>query len=424
MLAGSFLGDANSRLLPASIPFGFFAAAAVFHMAAWVALFVGAGDVAGFAGGPGPVLAAIHLLTLGVLAMVAIGASFQLLPVATRQPLIRIWPARLCFWLMVPGVVLLSGGMTGASTLALQIGSGMVASALFVFAALSADNLRRAGAMPVVAAHCWAALCALAISAGLGVIMITDFSLGFLTNHTAVAVAHMLLAAFGFMGLLVLGFSLILIPMFALSRSLPTKPTWAQMWLAVLAIAFAAIAVFADNAGLFLAAIVIAVSAASVYLWLMGNALRTGMRKRLGISMLLVRLSWGLLLVALLLGFCIIVDIPAPNLPALFGFTVLVGWLLTFLLGVLQRIVPFLASMHASGKGGLPPLLSDLTPDLPLKLHAGFHLIALVACSVGILFDSTRVLQIGESAGFAGSVAFAVFLGLVLSKLNASPPKA
>ncbi|MEO8654600.1 MAG: hypothetical protein ABI409_10800, partial [Ramlibacter sp.] len=83
---GSFLGDARSRLLPASIPLRFFGAATVFHLLAWLALAASASEWPGFAGGLGWPLAAMHLVTLGVLGMTALGAGAQLLPVATRQP--------------------------------------------------------------------------------------------------------------------------------------------------------------------------------------------------------------------------------------------------------------------------------------------------------------------------------------------------
>ena len=84
-IAGGFLGGAQDRLLPASIPFRFFLSATGFHVLAWAALFLAAEDAAGFRGGTGPVLAAIHLLALGTLAMTAIGASLQLFPVVTRR---------------------------------------------------------------------------------------------------------------------------------------------------------------------------------------------------------------------------------------------------------------------------------------------------------------------------------------------------
>ncbi|NJO32394.1 MAG: hypothetical protein HC869_03965 [Rhodospirillales bacterium] len=47
-LAATFLAGAKSRLLPASIPFRFFAAAAAFHVAMWVVLLVAGEHLPGF----------------------------------------------------------------------------------------------------------------------------------------------------------------------------------------------------------------------------------------------------------------------------------------------------------------------------------------------------------------------------------------
>ena len=109
--AGTFLAGATSRLLPASIPFRFFGAAIVYHLLAWLALLAGADGWPRFAGGFGWPLAALHLVTLGVLVMTAIGASLQLLPVATRQPVRSTrWPAAV-WWLYTPGVAAVALGM-------------------------------------------------------------------------------------------------------------------------------------------------------------------------------------------------------------------------------------------------------------------------------------------------------------------------
>jgi len=69
LAAGAFLGGAASRLLPASIPFRFFGAAVAYHLLAWLALLAGADQFPRFSGGPGWPLAALHLVTLGVLVM-------------------------------------------------------------------------------------------------------------------------------------------------------------------------------------------------------------------------------------------------------------------------------------------------------------------------------------------------------------------
>ncbi len=417
-IPGSFLGGAQDRLLPASIPFRFFLSASVFHVLAWAVLFLAADDLAGYRGGTGLVLAAIHLATLGVLVMTAIGASYQLLPVVTRRPMARNWPTRLSFWLLLPGICAMTWGMATNALGAMSLGSYLVTLGLFVFAVLTADNLRRTGGIPEVSAHVWLALVALAVFVLIGLLLIRDLETGFLADHQGLALVHMIVASFGFMGLLVLGLSLVLIPMFVLSRSLPARPGWAQAGLSVLALTGFSTGVIFDVPPLQWLALAPGFAAAACYLWLMRMALKTSMRKRLGLPFVLMRASWGLLVLTLVMGALTLTNIGIPNGPALTGFLLVAGWLLTFLTGVLQRIMPFLASMHVADESGLPPLLSDLSAEGPLKIHAVCHLAALAACSFGILLDLTLLVQVGAALGCVGAVAFAGSAGYVATKLK------
>lgn len=425
MLSLPFPGAVNDRLLPVSIPFRFFSAAAGFHVLAWLFLIFAARDLPGYSGGPGLVLVSIHLLTLGVLAMAGIGASYQLLPVATRQPLARTWPARFSFWLCFIGLLLMSIGMEGTFTAVLHTGGGLVSAGLLLFAVLTFDNLRRASGMPNVTAHGWAAMAALLGVIALGVLLIGDFEFGYLGNHQDLAIIHMVLAIFGFMGLLVLGFSQILIPMFILSRSLPPRPGWVQLGLSLAALITFVVGTFVDKIALFVLSGLLALGAVSAYFWLMRAAFKMSMRKRLGLSFLLIRTSWAFLALGILIGVAVLVELPVPNGGALFGIVILVGWLLTFLMGILQRIMPFLASMHAVGTGGKPVLLSELTAEGPLKAHAVGHFLALALCGAGILFDSAILVRLGAVSGFLGAVSFAVFAAIVVVRLrNSMPAKA
>jgi hypothetical protein len=417
-MAGSFLGGAKNRLLPASVPFSFFLAASGFHVLAWATLFAGASEVPGYAGGTGMVLASIHLLTLGVLSLTAMGASYQLFPVVTRQPLVRVWPARLGLAAMISGIPLLTAGMAWANPPVMAVGGGLVAGGLILFAWLTAHNLTRAGSMPVVAAHGWGALIALLGLMAIALVLIGDFSLGFLVDHAGLALIHMVLGGFGFMGLLVLGLSLVLIPMFVLSRAQPSRMGWVQLVMTGAALTLFSLGVWLDIRLLSLSAFVPGIAAIGTYIWLMRETLRTSMRKRLGPSFFMIRLSWGLLVLALLTGLAVTGGLPVPNGPALFGFLGLVGWLLTFLTGVLQRIMPFLASMHGSTRSGAPALLSDLTAETPLRAHVACHLVALVLVSLGIVTDQVVVVQVGAASGFLGSLAFATFAINVMLKLK------
>ena len=75
MLAARLIRGASGRLLPASVPLRFFAVAVLSHVAFWAVLFATSGQLAGFRGGFAPLLAAVHLLTIGVLMCTAIGAA-------------------------------------------------------------------------------------------------------------------------------------------------------------------------------------------------------------------------------------------------------------------------------------------------------------------------------------------------------------
>lgn len=409
-LAASFLAGAKSRLLPASIPFRFFAAAAVFHLLMWLVLLSAAGGASDFRGGSGPALTAIHLLTLGVLTSTAIGASAQLLPVATRRPLAAHWPIKLVFWLFVPGLLVLCAAMYISRPTVIVSAAAVTAVALIVFAAILADNLRRATSLPIVAAYGWAALVSLLVLVGLGLALASDYQIGVLPDHSAVAVAHMITGGFGFMGFLALGFSHILVPMFALAAAPAKRPAYAGFALAVAAVGTGVIgAVLGSKIMLTLAAL-IGVAAAALHLWLMHLALATGMRKRLGLSFVLIRSAWAMLPLALLVGLASLYDLAGPNGPTLFGFLIIGGWLLTFLLGILQRIMPFLASMHAArAPGKSPPLISELAASIPIKVHSFCHLVAIFVIAVAIAADSSELMRVGAAIGLVGALAFLWF---------------
>jgi hypothetical protein len=418
-LAANFLGGARSRLLPPHIPFRFFGAAVVFHLFAWLAVLAGAPQFPRFAGGLGWPLAALHLLTLGVLVMTAIGASLQLLPVATRQPLRGSRAPALLWWLYTPGVALLTLGMGLGQTTLLGLGAAAVVAALLVYAVLLARNLHGARGMPVVVAHGWAALGALLLVLFTAVALVGNY-LGWplLERDTALAL-HLPFAAYGFMGLLSLGLSYILVPMFALSPAPDVRQALGSLALALLALALAATAALGvAPLALRVAAALLGAAAVLLHLRLMRASLRAGLRRELGPSFRLVRIGWALLLGSL--GAALAAAVPAPwdGAPTMFVLLLVGGWLLTFLLGMLQRILPFLASMHASGAGRRGPTPSSLSASRPLAVHFAGHLVALCALALAIVADSARLAAIAAGVGALGAAAFALFFAVLLRRMR------
>ena len=419
--AAAFLGGAIGRLLPASIPFRYFGAAAVFHVLAWAALAVGADGAARFRGGLGWPLAALHLLTLGVLVMTALGASLQLLPVATRQSVASRHAPALVWWLYTPGVAAIALGMGFASPTLLAAGALLVAAALAVYAVVLAANLFGARGMPAVVAHGWVAWVSLAVVLIAGLSLALAYAGGPALPRGVALALHVPFAAYGFMGMLALGLSYIVVPMFALSHAPDERQALASCALAVVALMLAALAAFGIAVQTMRAAAVVAGSAAvALHLRLMATALRTGMRRDLGRSFRLVRIGWGMLVASLVAALGVALDMPFDGTATLFGFALTVGWLLTFLLGILQRIVPFLASMHAARGRHLPPTPSSLGAGSSLRIHYVGHLAAFALLALAIALDSPWLVRAGAAAGLVASGAFLAFFATVVRRMVAA----
>ena len=423
-IASMFLGGAKGRLLSASIPFRFFGSAVFFYALAWLALFWAAPSVPTFAGGLGWPLAALHLVTLGVLVMTAIGASLQLLPVATRQAVPAAhWPYDLVWGLFTTGVLGLTAGMAMAMPGLLLVGALAVASALLVYLFLLARNLRGAKGMRLVVVHGWAACCSLLVLVSTGLSLTGAYSGLVLFDRQSIIGLHVTFAAYGFMGMLVMGFSYILVPMFAVSDN--PAPRWANLALA-LALAALVLALLLSFGAVPLPywrwCIGAGALAFLIHVALMVHALRTGMRQRLGKPFLLVRLGWACLGASLLAALALDFQVLGRSGPGLFG-VLLVGGLLTLLLGVLSRIVPFLASMHAGAGMRRPPTASKLTAQRPLDIHFYGHIAALVMLLAAVLFDSLWLVRASAALGLIGAAAFGVFFVTVWRQMTQIAPK-
>jgi hypothetical protein len=218
--------------------------------------------------------------------------------------------------------------------------------------------------------------------------------------------------------MLALGFSYVLVPMFGLSPAPSERAALGSFGFAVAGIALGVTGALAALPWLLAAGALFGLGAIALHLRLMATALATRMRKRLGPSFLLVRAAWACLPLSLIMGALLALDLWPWRGPALFGALALLGWLLTFVLGMMQRIVPFLASMHASVPGRAPPLVSSLTAELPLAIHRYCHLAAVAGLIAGIAGDWPGVVMIAGAAGAAGAAAFAWFFIATLARMR------
>lgn len=406
-----FTSTARSRLLPMSLPFRHFGAAALFPLPAWLLVFYFPAELTSFGGGLGPLFAALHLLTLGTLAMAAMGASLQLLPVATRQPVRAVRAAKIAWWLCVPGVVVFASGAAMVTPAIVGMGAAMVVTAFLIYGVLLSKNLLGARGMPVIVRYGWAALGCLAALAFTGLALVARYEHGLALDYPAFRTAHLVLAAYGFMGLLAFGLSNFLLPMLSLAPTPTARMAYGVLGLAVTAIGFASL-------GWTLAGSILGFAAALLHIVSLERSLRRRLRKPLGPGFALVRVSWACLLASLALAALMALGAVPDGAALLFGVLLVPGWLLSFLLGVLQRILPFLGSVHASTSERGTPLISALTPPRLLLVHAGLHLAALALLVAAAASGSAALARAAGAAGLGAAVLFAGFFFFVVFKVR------
>jgi len=154
----------------------------------------------------------------------------------------------------------------------------------------------------------------------------------------------------------------------------------------------------------------------AVHLKAQAQVLKTRMRKRLETFFRLVKAAWVLLPASLVAAIALALGL-APDVTApLWGVLMVFGWLLSFVTGILQRITPFLASMHSGSKGGKPVLLSHLVWEAPLTGHVALHGAALTLLTVGLVVQSPYVLTAGALCGVAGALSFALFTVVMMRR--------
>lgn len=407
--AGIDVGGAHQRLLPESIPLRFFGTAAFAHALAWIGLVAVADDIPFYAGGPGPVACAFHLLTIGVLLATAMGASLQMLPVALGCAAPAAGLCHAIYGLLVLGGIALIAGFASVRVELLAAGAGALALSAGLYVGAIAAVLKASAGLPLVRSHVWAALACLGLGVLAAVLLAIDYGSSLLPDHRTTAMIHMVLVAYGFLGLLALGLSQILIPMFAI-----TEPDDGRLRAAALTLALAGLAIAVGGlvAG-YGAAVGVGAAAglAALGCHVAGaeQMLARRMRRRLGGEFQLIRLSWIMLAAALCLGFGLALGLLPDTAPALFGFFTLFGWLLSLVLGVQQRILPFLGSMHVLRAGARPMAPTRLVNERCLQIHRWCHLAAVALVSAGILFAAPTIIRLGGSAGVVGALAYGLF---------------
>ncbi|MBL8431149.1 MAG: hypothetical protein JNK80_02025 [Dechloromonas sp.] len=404
---------------PFAAPLRFFLTAPLFSLAAGLLLlFVGPGLLES-RWTPG-LLAATHLVTVGFMLMVMLGALIQILPVVAGANLDN--PLAVARWLhagLAAGALLLAAGFLLGQAALLGAAALVLGLAVAAFLVAGARALAGVPSTSPTIRGLKLALAGLAGAAGLGVWLALAIANGWAVALPVLADLHAGWALGAWAGVLLAALAYVVVPMFQLTPGYPARPSW---WfpgiLLGLMVGWALGVVLDAAAAIRLVRALSAVAGIGFALL----TLRLQARRRRARSDVTYR-YWQLGLASAIFALAMVLTATAwPPLAELTGWSIfagillLVGGFMSFIIGMLYKIVPFLAWMHLRNRGSARspvPNMNRLLPEADAQRQMQAHAVALALLLAAVIAPEWLTRAAGAALAVASGWLLVNLLGAV-----------
>ena len=412
MAAGNALGYESAPAF--SAPLRFFLTAPVFGMLAGVLLLI-VPELLDSRWTPGA-LALTHLITVGFMLTVMLGALFQIMPVVAGAPLPATTPiATIVHLLMTAGAAALVWGLGALAPDVLVAAVWLLGAGCAVFFAAASFALLRTPITQATPRDLRFALIGLCFAILLGLTLAMIIARGLALPLVPLLKLHVGWAWMGGVGMLLGATAWIVVPMFQITPPYPAAMTryWAFATFATLVIW--SVTVLYDLSAIEFVLTIALTALAGVFI---GNTLALQRRSRKSIPDITHRafqVGLGSLSAGLV---CVLVSYRAESAvwPVLSGVLILHGGFVSVMLGMLYKIVPFLAWLHLTQAGVRAPNMKKLQPDAPIRKQFITHAAAFVALVIAAI--SVNVWA-GRIAGVLVIVEFAWLLKNLIGVIQA-----
>ncbi|MGE5469250.1 MAG: hypothetical protein ACM3X0_00495 [Bacteroidota bacterium] len=330
-------------------------------------------------------LAATHLLTIGFMLQVMFGALIQVLPVVAGAHLARPRAtAVVVHGGLNSGALLLAAGFYFAQPQLLEGAALLLGLAVLVFLVEAGRALLKVPSTSPTIRGLKLALGGLFAVVALGILMALGLAGGWPLPWPVLADLHAGWGLGGWAGVLLAAMAYVVVPMFQLTPGYPARPGW---WFPVVVSVLLLGWSVAVLAGLPLlgrlcqALIAVAGLAFAGLTWRLQGKRR---RARADATYRYWQLGLGasLLALAMLLVAAIFPPVAElPGWPLFFGILLIAGGYLSFIIGMLYKIIPFLAWMHLQNQGQMrvaAPNMNRILADGAMLRQMHAYALALV----------------------------------------------
>lgn len=364
-------------------------------------------------------LAFVHLNTLGVVAAVILGATYQLVPVVLQTPLASVRVGRASFWTFLAGLAFLLPGLLTLQHWAMGTGATLLVVAFGLYIWVVGTTLRRAERWDVVAWHLAVGLAGLAGGIVAGLLLAGSKGNGFLGAMTYPLLgAHVTFLLAGWVPVLLAGVAYRLVGMFTLAEDALWRPAaWGGLallaggaWMLVAAFLLRTDAALRLAGALAIAAGQVLFAAQLVHLY--------RVRRRRGfdvhIPFALVAAAGGLVAAVLLVAGMALGLRPSSALWVAVVWLALGGLAETAIQGFFYKIATFLVWLHRYA----PLAGRQRVPRLEEMYHRRLAVAGWLLWTAGMVL-SLAVAPLGSAAlGHVAGVVLAAGVGCFLANVG------
>ncbi len=355
------------------------------------------------------VVTLVHLFTLGVFSMIMFGAIQQMLPVLAGAQLPKAnLISKISHILLVVGTLLFAFGFMVEMTPFVMYTAATLLLLAFIlvlggsaYAILSVEK-----SSPTVKAMSLALIAGL-ITSVLGFWMMQNYVGEYDNVHGSIMFVHMVVGIFGFAGILIIGVTFKIIPMFYVA---PGFKNFCKGWVANLIVL--GISMWAMFTMIWPSLQWIAILVLTTFFTAFSTTIILKLNKRRRPISDITVWYWRIAGVSLFVGMFVIMingwvdaDLDVYVVALIGG-----GFLLSILTGMLYKIVPFLVWFHLNAKGHFEiPTMREMLDKKMSNAQFIFHILSLVLLMLGVTFPLAL-----KAAGLAFVVSgLLIFLNLM-----------
>jgi len=347
----------------------------------------------------------VHIFLLGFVMMIIFGAMAQLVPVVLEVGHFAVELYYIIYPLLLIGTLLMGYGFLNAPAL-LPYGGIIVLISLMIFVLETFLTIKKVKKLNLVMVSVLLANTFLFLGLIFGILMALGYAGTIDINIYALLKAHVYLVLAGYVGITIMGMSLVLLPMFWLSHSFSWKPITYSLYLVSFGVFFVMISSLFDNTILEYTGYGFTLIALCLYFYQIYIIYKTRVRMDKDIYLYSLLFSYGSLFVTIIMGVFYIFA-PSQSLLLCIGWMTFLGYITFIINGHLYKIVPFLVWYQKFspliGKQKVP-MLADMVPVKSSKFQFMFNALGVIVGVFAILLSSNEMFRVAVSFLFVGSV--------------------